>query len=184
MPRRPLRSGRTHRRRLATAGNTLQPHSATSLNKAPQRTRTFRYPCATRHPEARARTLPISVSSQPRNPCTHVRRPSPRVGQPSCGTLINESHRQQKTRPHHLNARRCRRCLRKRFDKLDEKIAATEKALIEKIDGVDSKVAGINRRLDAEAIQRTDLNPPRRVHDLEEEVYGTGRSKHPKHLPL
>ena len=72
----------------------------------------------------------------------------------------------------------------KRFDKLDEKIAATEKALIEKIDGVDSKAAGINRRLDAEAIQRTDLKLPRRVHDLEEEVYGTGRSKHPKHLPL
>lgn len=71
-----------------------------------------------------------------------------------------------------------------RFDRMDEQLAATEKKLTEKIDGVDSKVAGTNRRLDAEALERTDLKMPRRVHDLEEEVYGTGRSKHPKHLPL
>jgi hypothetical protein len=59
----------------------------------------------------------------------------------------------------------------KRFDKLDDEIA-----------GVKSKVDGINRRLDTEAMQRTDLKLPRRVHELEEEPFG--RSKHPKHVPL
>ena len=68
----------------------------------------------------------------------------------------------------------------KRFDAVDARFDK----LGEKIDGVYSKVAGINRRLDAEAIQGTDLKMPRRLHDLEEEVYGTGRSKHPNHLPL
>ena len=58
------------------------------------------------------------------------------------------------------------------------------KELRDQIAGVDNKVAGINRRLDTEALQRTDLKLPRRVHELEEEVYGTGGSKHPKHLPL
>ena len=61
----------------------------------------------------------------------------------------------------------------KRFDKLDDEVAA-----------VKSKVDGINRRLDTEAMHRSDLKLPRRVHELEEEVYGTARSKHPKHLPL
>jgi len=45
-------------------------------------------------------------------------------------------------------------------------------------------VTGVDRRLDAEALRRNDLKVPRRVNDLEEEVYGRGRSKHPKHLPL
>ena len=61
----------------------------------------------------------------------------------------------------------------KRFDKLDDDVAA-----------VKSKVDGMNRRLDTEAMQRSDLKMPRRVHDLEEELYGPGRSKHPKHMPL
>jgi hypothetical protein len=61
----------------------------------------------------------------------------------------------------------------RRFDKVDDRLL-----------GLGNKVAGIDRRLDAEAIQRTDLKLPRRVHDLEQEVYGAGRSKHPKHLPL
>ena len=56
--------------------------------------------------------------------------------------------------------------------------------LKEQIATVDSKVAGINRRLDTDAMQRTDLKLPRRVHELEEKVYGTGASKHPKQLPL
>jgi len=60
-----------------------------------------------------------------------------------------------------------------RFDKLDDEVAA-----------VKSKVEGINRRLDTEAMQRTDLKLPRRMHEVEEKVYGTGRSKHPKHVPL
>ena len=63
-------------------------------------------------------------------------------------------------------------------------LAKLEKNLTVKIEGVDSKVAGTNRRLDTEAMQRTDLKLPRRVHELEEEVYGAGRSKHPKHVPL
>ena len=60
-----------------------------------------------------------------------------------------------------------------RFDRIDHRLL-----------GVESKVAGIDRRLDAEAIRRSELKLPRRVHDLEEEVHGRGRSKHPKHLPL
>ena len=54
----------------------------------------------------------------------------------------------------------------------------------EELEPVKSKVDGINQRLDTEAIQRTDLKVPRRVHDLEEEVFGEGGSKHPKHVPL
>ena len=63
-------------------------------------------------------------------------------------------------------------------------LARLEKNLTIKIEGVDNKVAGTNRRLDTEAMWRTDLKLPRRVHDLEEEVYGIGSSKHPKHVPL
>jgi ribosomal protein L19E len=47
-----------------------------------------------------------------------------------------------------------------------------------------NKIDGINRRLDTEAMHRTDLKIPRRVHELEESVYGPGNSKHPKHVPL
>ena len=61
----------------------------------------------------------------------------------------------------------------KRFDKVDDEVAA-----------VKSKLDGTNRRLDTEAMQRSDLKLPRRVHDLEEETFGPGRSKHPKHVPL
>jgi len=68
----------------------------------------------------------------------------------------------------------------KRFDKLDERLDKLD----EVVAAVKSKVEGTNRRLDAEAMQRTDLKLPRRVHEVEEEVYGTGRSKHPKHVPL
>jgi hypothetical protein len=60
-----------------------------------------------------------------------------------------------------------------RFDKVDDGLLALE-----------SKVTAIDRRLDAEAIRRTELRLPQRVHELEENVYGRGRSKHPKHLPL
>jgi hypothetical protein len=60
-----------------------------------------------------------------------------------------------------------------RFDRIDQRLL-----------GVENKIAGVYRRLDAEAIRPTEIKLPRRVHDLEEKVYGTGRSKHPKHLPL
>ena len=68
----------------------------------------------------------------------------------------------------------------KRFDKIDDRLDN----LGDEVAAVKGKVDGINRRLDTEAMQRTDLKLPRRVHDLEEEVYGAGRSKHPKHIPL
>jgi len=53
----------------------------------------------------------------------------------------------------------------------------------EELEPVKGKVDGINQRLDTEAMHRSDLKLPRRVHDLEEEVFGPGGSKHPKHLP-
>jgi len=75
----------------------------------------------------------------------------------------------------------------KRFDKIDARFDRVDERL-DKLDevvaAVKGKVDGINRRLDTETMQRTDLKLPRRVHDLEEEVYGAGRSKHPKHVPL
>ena len=62
------------------------------------------------------------------------------------------------------------------------------KADVEKLENrliaVEGKIDGTNRRLDTEAMQRTDLKLPRRVHDLEEKLFGAGRSKHPKHVPL
>jgi hypothetical protein len=61
-------------------------------------------------------------------------------------------------------------------------LATTEKRLDARIDGLTVKVEGIQRVVDAEAMQRTDLQLPRRVHELEEKVFGN--SNHPKHLPL
>jgi hypothetical protein len=60
-----------------------------------------------------------------------------------------------------------------RFDKIGNQLT-----------GLDNKIMGVDRRLDAETMRRNDLKIRRRVHDLEEEVYGRGRSKHPRHLPL
>ena len=54
----------------------------------------------------------------------------------------------------------------------------------EQVMAVKSKLDRINSRLDSEAMQRTDLKLPRRVSELEEEVYGAGKSQHPKHLTL
>src|SRR5271154_3262194 len=56
------------------------------------------------------------------------------------------------------------------------------KRLDARIDGLQVKVDGVQSTIDAEAMQRGDLQLPRRVHDLEEKVFG--HSKHPKHLPL
>jgi hypothetical protein len=47
---------------------------------------------------------------------------------------------------------------------------------------VESKIAGINRRLDAEAMHRGDLKLLQRVSDLEERTFGA--SRHPAHIPL
>jgi hypothetical protein len=60
-----------------------------------------------------------------------------------------------------------------RFDKIDQRLL-----------GVENKIAGVDRSLDAEAVRRTERKLPRRVHDLEEKAYGIGRSRHPKHLSL
>jgi hypothetical protein len=51
-------------------------------------------------------------------------------------------------------------------------------------DALKMKIDGIQQSLDTERTHRTDLKIPRRLHDVEEHVYGTGGSKHPKHLPL
>ena len=53
-----------------------------------------------------------------------------------------------------------------------------------RLDSVESKVDGTNHRLDTEAMRRTDLKISRRLHDVEEKVYGVGGSKNPKHIPL
>lgn len=51
-----------------------------------------------------------------------------------------------------------------------------------RLTSVESKIAGTNRRLDEEALLRTDLALPKRVADLEEKTFGS--SRHPKHVPL
>jgi hypothetical protein len=52
----------------------------------------------------------------------------------------------------------------------------------DRLTSVESKVAGVNRRLDNEAMLRDDLAIPKRVSDLEEKTFGA--SRHPKHVPL
>lgn len=52
----------------------------------------------------------------------------------------------------------------------------------DRLSSVESKIAGTNRRLDDEAMLRTDLALPKRVSDLEEKAFGA--SRHPQHLPL
>lgn len=49
---------------------------------------------------------------------------------------------------------------------------------------VENKLTGLYRMHEAEGMKVTDLKLPRRLHDLEEEVYGVGQAKHPKHMPL
>jgi hypothetical protein len=56
------------------------------------------------------------------------------------------------------------------------------KPIEDRLAGVESKIAGTNRRLDEEAILRTDLALPQRVSGLEDKVFGA--SRHPKHIPL
>jgi hypothetical protein len=56
------------------------------------------------------------------------------------------------------------------------------KPIEDRLTGVESKIAGTNRRLDAEAMLRQDLALPKRVSDLEEKTFGA--SRHPAHIPL
>jgi hypothetical protein len=57
---------------------------------------------------------------------------------------------------------------------------AVENRLGHRIDG--RQVKSTAKTVDTVAMLRTDLQLPRRVHELEEKVFGD--SKHPKHLPL
>jgi hypothetical protein len=56
------------------------------------------------------------------------------------------------------------------------------KPIEDRLAGVESKVAGTNRRLDNEAMLREDLAIPKRISDLETKTFGA--SRHPKHIPL
>jgi hypothetical protein len=56
------------------------------------------------------------------------------------------------------------------------------KPIEDRLTAVESKVSGINRRLDTDAMFRTDLGLPKRVSDLEEKTFGA--SRHPQHLPV
>jgi hypothetical protein len=56
------------------------------------------------------------------------------------------------------------------------------KPIEDRLTSVENKIAGTNRRLDEEAMHRTDLAIPKRVSDLEDETFGA--SRHPQHLPL
>src|ERR1700730_14064269 len=72
--------------------------------------------------------------------------------------------------------------------KLEEKMPTkydlrdVEMRLGNRIDGLKVQVEGVQNTFDADAMKRADLRLSRRVHDLEEKVFG--HSKHPKHLPL
>jgi hypothetical protein len=81
------------------------------------------------------------------------------------------------------------------IDRLEGKIGKIENAMATKddlkeleerlgkrIDGLNVKIEGVQKTVDQEAVSRSDLQLPRRVHDVEEKVFG--HSKHPKHLPL
>lgn len=57
--------------------------------------------------------------------------------------------------------------------KVDDRVVASE-----------NKIVGMYRLDSEKAMQARELNIPRRVHNLEEHVYGPGGSKHPKHVPL
>ena len=61
-------------------------------------------------------------------------------------------------------------------------LRAALKPIEDRLTSVESKIAGTNRRLDQEAMLRTDLALPKRVSDLEEKTFGA--SRHPAHIPL
>src|SRR3989344_199157 len=63
--------------------------------------------------------------------------------------------------------------------KKDIKNMATKddiKKLDDRLMGVESKVSGINRRLDAEAMLRDDEKIPSRLADVEKKVFGASRA--------
>jgi ferritin-like metal-binding protein YciE len=69
-----------------------------------------------------------------------------------------------------------------KIGKLEEKMPTkydlrdVEKRLGNRIDGLKVQVEGMQNTFDADAMRRTDLHLPRRLHELEEKVFG--HSKH------
>jgi len=59
------------------------------------------------------------------------------------------------------------------FKKIDDRLAAVE-----------NKIGGIYRTFTDEAMKARDFKIPKRVHRLEEKVFGTGGSQHPRNLPF
>lgn len=57
-------------------------------------------------------------------------------------------------------------------DIIDGKLEPIEMRLA----AVESKIDGINRRLDSDAMQRADLKLPQRTSDLETQVFGAARA--------
>ena len=65
-------------------------------------------------------------------------------------------------------------------DDVGEIVAERLKSVEQRLQAVASKIDGINRRLDSEAIQRTDLKLPLRVGELEAHVFGAARADQPQ----
>jgi hypothetical protein len=63
-----------------------------------------------------------------------------------------------------------------------EEITDGLRPIEDRLTSVESKIAGTNRRLDTEAMFRSDLALSKRVSDLEEKTFGA--SRHPAHIPL
>jgi hypothetical protein len=57
-------------------------------------------------------------------------------------------------------------------------------SLEDRLGAVENKLTGLYRMHEAEGMKQQDLKLARRIHDLEEKLYGAGKSRHPKHLPL
>jgi len=62
------------------------------------------------------------------------------------------------------------------LDALDTKLTAHIDGIDTRLVAVESKVDGINRRLDTEAMMRTDQRLPERVRDLEIELFGAPKA--------
>jgi len=69
-------------------------------------------------------------------------------------------------------------------DRVREIVREELKPTSENVAALKMKIDGIQQSLDTERQARTDLKIPRRLHNVEEKVYGVGRSKHPRHIPF
>ena len=59
---------------------------------------------------------------------------------------------------------------------LKKELKGDIKKLDDRLIGVEGKVSGIDKRLDAEAIRRDDEKIPRRVANIEKKVFGASRA--------